>query len=43
MKLYALAFALLLLSSPAFAADVDGKWSGMLATPNGDVTIGFEF
>ena len=43
MKLYALAFAVLLLSSPAFAADVDGKWTGMLATPNGDVTVGFEF
>src|SRR5688500_19801040 len=43
MKLYALAFALLLLSSPSFAADVDGKWSGMLAPPNGDVTVGFEF
>ena len=43
MKIYALAFALLLLSTPAFAADVDGKWSGALATPNGDVNVAFEF
>jgi len=43
MKMFALAFALLLISSPAFAADVDGKWSGALATPNGDVNIAFEF
>ena len=43
MKIFALAFALLLISSPAFAAEVDGKWSGALATPNGDVNIAFEF
>ena len=43
MKMYALAFAILLISAPAFAADVDGKWSGALATPNGDVNIAFEF
>jgi len=43
MKMYALALALLLLSTPAFAADVDGKWSGALATPNGDVNVAFDF
>ena len=43
MKIYALVFALLLIAAPSFAADVDGKWSGALATPNGDVTIAFEF
>ena len=43
MKRYALVLALLLISTPAFAADVDGKWSGALATPNGDVNIAFEF
>jgi hypothetical protein len=43
MKSYAFVFALLLISTPAFAADVDGKWSGALATPNGDVSIAFEF
>jgi hypothetical protein len=41
--MYALVFAILLVSAPAFAADVDGKWSGALATPNGDVTVGFDF
>src|SRR5687768_13971010 len=43
MKRYALVFALLLISTSAFAADVDGRWSGALATPNGDVNIAFEF
>ena len=43
MKAYALMFVVLLLATPALAADVDGKWSGSLATPNGDVTVGFDF
>jgi hypothetical protein len=43
MKLYVFAFALLALAAPALAADVDGKWSGTLATPNGDVPISYEF
>jgi hypothetical protein len=43
MKVYALFVLMLLFAAPAMAADVDGKWSGSLATPNGDVTIGFEF
>jgi hypothetical protein len=43
IKTFALVLALLLMSAPAFAADVDGKWSGALATPNGDVAIGFDF
>lgn len=43
MKIHAIVLALLLLAAPAFAADVDGKWNGSLATPNGDVTIAFEF
>jgi hypothetical protein len=38
-----LLFAALLFAAPAFAADVDGKWSGALATPNGDVNVAFEF
>jgi len=33
----------LLYAVPARAADVDGKWTGSLATPNGDVNVGFEF
>lgn len=43
MKVYALLVLMLLWAAPARAADVDGKWSGSLATPNGDVTVGFDF
>ena len=43
MKTRVLLLAMLLCAGPAFAADVDGKWTGTLATPNGDVNIGFEF
>ena len=39
----ALALALCLFSVPAFAADVDGKWAGTVATPNGEVPVGFTF
>ena len=38
MKLLAM---VLLLASAAFAADVDGKWTGTMATPNGDVPVAF--
>ena len=34
---------LLLLAAPAFAADVDGKWTGTMSTPGGDFPIGFVF
>jgi len=40
MKLLAVA---MLLASAAFAADVDGKWTGTMATPNGDVPVNFTF
>ena len=43
MKVYALLAVMLLFAAPAMAADVDGKWSGSLATPNGDITVGFDF
>ena len=43
MALRALVIAMVLFAAPAFAADVDGKWNGSLATPNGDVNIAFEF
>ncbi|HEY4363005.1 MAG TPA: hypothetical protein VGN17_18695 [Bryobacteraceae bacterium] len=32
-----------LLATSAFAADVDGKWSGNMTTPGGDVAVGFTF
>ena len=43
MKLYALALGLLLLATPAFAADVDGKWTGTVSTPMGDLPVAYEF
>lgn len=43
MKIYALVLGLLLLTVPAFAADVDGNWAGSVDTPNGAVQIGFSF
>jgi hypothetical protein len=43
MKVYALFVLMLLVAAPAMAADVDGKWSGNLTTPNGDVTLAFDF
>lgn len=43
MKLKSLALALLLAAAPAFAADIDGKWTGSIDTPNGAVTIVYTF
>jgi hypothetical protein len=40
MKLLVIA---LLLAGSVFAADVDGKWSGTMSTPNGDVPVAFTF
>ena len=34
---------ILLIAAPAFAAPVDGKWSGMIDTPMGPVTVAFTF
>ena len=34
---------LLLVSAPAFAAPVDGKWTGSLDTPMGPVPVAFTF
>lgn len=43
MNFRACAFGLLLAASPAFAHDVDGKWTGSIDTPNGPVTINYVF
>jgi hypothetical protein len=44
MKLFVLAVGLLVLAAgSAFAADVDGKWSGSISTPNGDFPQSFTF
>ena len=45
MKRFAMVLAVLLCAgaAPAFAADVDGNWTGSLDTPNGDVNISFTF
>jgi hypothetical protein len=43
MKLRTTAIAFLLLAGSCFAADVDGKWAGSMATPNGDVPVNFTF
>ncbi len=43
MKFFAIAIGLLLLTVSTFAADVDGKWSGAISTPNGDFPQNFTF
>lgn len=42
-KLKGLLLGLLLVSAPAFAAGVDGDWSGSLDTPNGPVEVSYSF
>lgn len=43
MNVRTLAVALLLASAPAFAADVDGTWTGSIDTPNGPVQVNYTF
>jgi hypothetical protein len=43
MRILAVAILMLALSVPTFAADVDGKWSGSVTTPNGDLPVAFTF
>jgi hypothetical protein len=44
MNIKSLVFGLLLLgATPAFAGDIDGKWSGSIDTPNGAVAVNFAF
>lgn len=43
MKIRTLALGLLLVAAPAFAADIDGKWTGSLDSPNGPVMLSYTF
>ena len=43
MKLFTPVAAFLLLAVSAFAADVDGKWTGNVSTPMGDFPVAFTF
>jgi len=43
MKLKALGLALLLAAAPAFAADIDGKWTGSIDMQGTAVTINYTF
>ena len=40
---WAILAAVLVCAVPAFAADVDGKWSGAVAGPQGDFPMAFTF
>jgi hypothetical protein len=42
-KVYAIVVGLLFLAAPALAADVDGKWTGTVSTPMGDLPVQYEF
>jgi hypothetical protein len=43
VNIKAVALALLLATTPAFAADIDGKWTGSIDTPNGAVEVSYTF
>jgi hypothetical protein len=43
MHIRNLILALILTAASAFAADIDGKWTGSIETPNGAVNVGFTF
>jgi hypothetical protein len=43
MRLSKFLLGFLLLAISAFAADVDGKWTGSVSTPNGDFPQTFNF
>ena len=43
MRFATLFMGLFLLAISAFAADVDGKWTGTISTPNGDFPQTFNF
>jgi hypothetical protein len=43
MKITMLAFGLLFAAVPAFAADIDGIWTGSIDTPGGAMAIKYTF
>ena len=43
MKLLRLFAGIVVLATSVFAADADGKWTGNMSTPNGDVPVSFTF
>jgi len=43
MKFFAIGALLLALSVSAYAADVDGKWTGSVSGPAGDFQVAFTF
>lgn len=43
MQLSKFALGLLLAAASCFGASVDGKWTGSMSTPNGDVPVNFTF
>lgn len=43
MKWITLVVGVFLLATPAFAADVDGRWTGTVPTPTGEATVEFVF
>jgi hypothetical protein len=42
MNIRILACGLLLAAAPVFAADLDGKWTGKIDTPNGPVDLTYQ-
>ena len=43
MNIRTIALALLFFATPAFAAEIDGKWTGSLDTPGGPAEINYTF
>ena len=43
MKFRSIAMGIVLFAASCFAADVDGKWTGTMNTPNGDFPVNFTF
>ena len=43
MNIRTIVMGLMLAAVSCFAADIDGKWTGTMTTPNGDVPVNFTF